>query len=54
MNTNKRIDGGVDWGCDNRKLNMDAQDTQDKQDGTLLRKKPTSAMARCGIANARE
>ena len=40
--------------CGNRKLNIDAQDAQDKQDGTLLQGKLTSAMTRCGLAHARE
>ena len=33
---------------------MDAQDAQDKQNGKLLREKPTPAMIRCGIADAQE
>ena len=33
---------------------MDAQDIQDKQDGTLLHGKLTPAMIRCGIADAQE
>ena len=41
-------------GCDNRKLNIDAQDAQDNREGTLLHEKLTSAMIRCGIADAQE
>ena len=35
-------------------MNIDAQDAQDKQDETLLYGKPTPAMIRFGIADARE
>ena len=48
------MDEGWIGGCDNRKLNIDAQDAQDNQDGTLLHGKLTWAMTRCGIADARE
>ena len=41
-------------GCDNQKLNIDAQDAQDNRDGTLLHEKLASAMTRRGIADARE
>ena len=37
-----------------QKLNIDAQDAQDKQDGTLLHEKLTSAMIACGFADAQE
>ena len=33
---------------------MDAQDAQDNQDETLLHKKLTPAMIRCGIADAQD
>ena len=46
MNTNKRMDEVWIGECDTRKLNIDAQDAQDKQDGTLLHEKLTSAMTR--------
>ena len=37
-----------------QKLNMDAQDAQDNQDGTLLHEKLTPAMIRFGFADAQE
>ena len=37
-----------------QKLNMDAQDAQDNQDGTLLHAELTSAMIACGFADAQE
>ncbi len=54
MNTNKRMDEGWIGECDNRKLNMDTQDAQDYQGGALLQGKLTSAMTRCGMADAQE
>ena len=36
------------------KLNMDAQDAQDNQDGKLLHAKLTPAMIACGFADAQE
>ena len=35
-------------------INMDAQDAQDNQDGTLLHEKPAPAMIVCGIADTQE
>ena len=35
-------------------MNMDAQDTQDNQDATLLHEKPAPAMIRHGLADAQE
>ena len=35
-------------------MNIDAQDAQDKQDGTLLHGNLTSAMIACGIADAQD
>ena len=37
-----------------QKLNMDAQDAQDNQDGTLLHEKLTAPMIRFGFADAQE
>ena len=37
-----------------QKLNIDAQDAQDNQAGTLLHEKLTSAMIRFGFADAQE
>ncbi len=37
-----------------QKLNIDAQDGQDNQAGTLLYEKLTQAMIRCGFADAQE
>ena len=35
-------------------MNMDAQDAQDNQDGTLLHEKPAPAMIVCGFADAQD
>ena len=35
-------------------MNMDAQDAQDNQDGTLLHEKPAPAMIVCGIVDTQE
>ena len=35
-------------------INMDAQDAQDNQDGTLLHEKPAPAMIVCGIADTQD
>ena len=35
-------------------INMDAQDAQDIQDGTLLHEKPAPAMIVCGFAEAQD
>ncbi len=35
-------------------MNMDAQDTQDNQDGTLVHEKPALAMIVCGFADAQD
>ena len=34
--------------------NMDRQDAQDKQDGTLLHRKLTPPMVRCGLVDAQD
>ncbi len=35
-------------------INMDAQDAQDNQDGTLLHEKPAPAMIVCGLGDAQD